>query len=75
MHRVLLFVILLCNLASPVMAQQQTEPAAETEVNESVPDSKAVPEIDIAAEPVTPGKYEASEQISDDLSVSFPVDI
>ena len=60
-------------LAFPLLAQdQQQEPSAPEGVE--VPAEDPV-ELDTESEPVSPGNYQASEQISDDLSVSFPVDI
>ncbi len=60
-------------LAVPLLAQdQQEEPSTATAVEDTAAD---VPELDTETEPVSPGNYQASEQISDDLSVSFPVDI
>jgi hypothetical protein len=67
-----LSVILLCMLMPAAMAQDET---ADAEVADASADTETTPEIDETAEPASPGKYQASEQISDDLSVSFPVDI
>lgn len=54
-------------LALPLAAQE-----AEPEEAEPEPES----ETSASAEPAgSPFEYEASEQISEDLSVSFPVDI
>lgn len=62
-------------------AWAQDEEAGNTSEPAAVPDSVAVPDGDEAEAPeVTsstrpPDDYEASEQISEDLAVSFPVDI
>lgn len=56
--------------------------AQTTETKSDSPSSSPVTETDATAEPQSPAAatqpfedYEASEQISEDLSVAFPVDI
>lgn len=56
-------------LALPLVAQ-------EAEPEEAEPEPEPESETSAPAEPAgSPFEYEASEQISEDLSVSFPVDI
>ena len=65
-----LLIILLALAAPPLLAQSESEPAE--------PEEQAPPEVtrDDTPEPARdPFDYESSEQISEDLSVSFPVDI
>lgn len=61
---------------SPLSVGQEPPDAATTG---EAPDAEAVAERDAVLEPADPDapldEYEASEQISEDLSVSFPVDI
>jgi hypothetical protein len=75
-------VLLLCTLPAALAQQGEPEKAAETSAKKDQPPStRTTPE---PGEP-PPGKpadnadqafdYEASEKISEDLSVSFPVDI
>lgn len=77
--------LLILLLLSQVSTAQQTESSTVSTVKEGIvtaeetapPETAAEPEP-VPAEPPTvtaPGEYRASEQISDDLSVSFPVDI
>ncbi len=71
---------LLLLLALPLVAQAQEAPDSAT--NENTAAGAAKPEEQGKATANEPGPaardpsdYEASEQISEDLSVSFPVDI
>ncbi|MEE4192008.1 MAG: hypothetical protein V2I66_10540 [Halieaceae bacterium] len=74
-------VLLLASL--PLAAQAPAEPPQQSEApaEETAPNDDATPlpaddTADAApTEPEDPFDYEASEQISEDLSVSFPVDI
>lgn len=70
---------------APLVAQQATPaPEAETQLDQPAPD-KTVPEGETPAAKSPAGKadnsgdspfdYRSSEEISEDLSVSFPVDI
>ncbi len=70
-----LTVILLCMLMPSAMAQDETEgtPNVETQAETKAEVADVDSETEVA--PPAPGKYQASEQISDDLSVPFPVDI
>ena len=52
--------------------QEETAPASETAVQETPETEAAEP---AASSDSSPFDYRASEQISEDLSVSFPVDI
>jgi predicted cobalt transporter CbtA len=64
-----LLILMLVLWTTPLWAQSETEEAAVED------DSREEP---VAAEPqpaTDPFDYESSEQISEDLSVSFPVDI
>ena len=62
-------------LRSAVKAQSPQPPEGAVQASPAA----AQPEADASAEPADPARspddYEASEQISEDLSVSFPVDI
>ncbi len=59
--------------AAPGLAQPPADPAPEPEPQ--APGEARSGEDAPAQEPDSPFEYEASEQISEDLSVSFPVDI
>ena len=79
MTRTLLTLLLL--VAAPQLAGQpaETEPTENGAENsaEQEAELETTPREPIPAPAVTepPGDYRASEQISEDLSVSFPVDI
>ncbi len=66
-------------LALPVAAQQQNPPeqppGTEQDGETTTPEPAAAATEPAPAENEDPFDYEASEQISEDLSVSFPVDI
>jgi len=73
------FTLLLLAVPSTAVNAQRAQPP-EGAAQEALPiEAAAQPDADAAAEaPDTarpPDDYEASEQISEDLSVSFPVDI
>ncbi|MEM1188858.1 MAG: hypothetical protein AAGI72_10050 [Pseudomonadota bacterium] len=76
--------MLLALLCLPVAAQETVDASslpADERAREQMPeDPNAPPEVPVEAEVIAPPAgpledYEASEQISEDLSVSFPVDI
>ena len=75
------FVVTLLLLAVPSTAvNAQSAQPPEGAAQEAPPvETAAPPEVDasaVASDPTRPpDDYEASEQISEDLSVSFPVDI
>lgn len=75
--RLLLCVAGLLALAPPAMAQPtEQEPApAPGEQQQAAETPDPPPDTPAEAEPQDPFEYEATEQISEDLSVSFPVDI
>ena len=82
LSRISLLVLLLLSQVSA--AQQTQDSAVSTAGEETVTTAETDPLATAAeaepapAEPApsrAPGEYRASEQISDDLSVSFPVDI
>jgi hypothetical protein len=79
MRTQLLIAALLCSLISAALAQQDPDSGSQAEKAAAATETEAATEpaveIDDNAESVTPSTYQASEQISDDLSVSFPVDI
>ena len=67
MTRLLILLLALWNASS--WAQSENEDAPDKDENESE-------QVEEAPQPATdPFDYEPSEQISEDLSVSFPVDI
>ena len=64
-----LLILLLALWTTSLWAQTDNEEAPEKDENESE-------QVEEAPQPATdPFDYESSEQISEDLSVSFPVDI
>jgi hypothetical protein len=75
----LLLTLVLCSNAQIIWAQDAAENAAQTKTDtkESEAAQKAAPEKTTPppASNGSPFDYEASEEISQDLSVSFPVDI
>ena len=66
--------LLLALGGAAVLAQQDTEPADETDSAEQAEDTPA-PDEATTDDDGSPFDYQASEQISEDRSVSFPVDI
>jgi hypothetical protein len=76
----LLTCLLCAALTLPVAASAQTNPEEDTATE---PDNNAEPVQDNEPEPAaqgsdqdgSPSDYKSSEKISEDLSVSFPVDI
>jgi hypothetical protein len=79
MHNVklLLVALLIATAVTPVVAQPADAPDPNAPVTEPAADAVAEPAV--AESNANAGQvfedYEASEQISEDLSVAFPVDI
>jgi hypothetical protein len=72
LHRAALLLCLLLATAMPLAQEVEPEPpAAEAEEPERV--EEPPPQVESGSD--DPFDYEATEQISEDLSVSFPVDI
>ena len=83
-NRIMRLLVVLCAthcLATPVAWSQEPEaepetPRAQSEATtESAAADSAQPDTAAPEEETSPFDYEATEQISEDLSVSFPVDI
>jgi len=78
--RLALAIAVLLLAAAAAWSQPAADAQSDTKANTPQPDP-ATDTGDTAAEPTpsqagrAPGDYRASEQISEDLSVSFPVDI
>ena len=72
---VLLLVLALAGASGMTCAQEDEQPAAEQagEEQQEAEQQPATPPPAGSAD--SPFEYESSEQISEDLSVSFPVDI
>ncbi|MDN3640253.1 hypothetical protein QWY82_15765 [Simiduia curdlanivorans] len=80
------FLLLTCvlTLQLPATAQENAEPAKAASAGETVADDTTAPaptavedktRKNAEATVKTPASYNPTEEISDDLSVSFPVDI
>ncbi|MDZ7783021.1 MAG: hypothetical protein U5K56_08875 [Halioglobus sp.] len=77
----LALVLAVAALPAPLWAQQDEKPTATESSEEAVKtpeETQSEPDAsppESAEDPPSPFDYEASEEISEDLSVSFPVDI
>ena len=77
MPRRLLFLLLSCVLSGlpAASAQQQSGSGSNADSENTTETAATAAEPDEEPEDNDPFDYEASEEISEDLSVSFPVDI
>ena len=69
-----MFVVLALAPAAPGFAQEAPEPSPSPAVEKPEQEQEDAPEAPPARDD-SPYDYQASEEISEDLSVSFPVDI